>query len=122
MSEFPSLFSEDEIDRAAGHAPPAQAEQAAPPPKKPEPPAPPRETYPESALEHHHPRVVERLILFWGHSEFEPYVSSLTIDWRGGRQGFSPEVLAELFFLQSIHHERSSTATSGTPWNTIPKR
>jgi hypothetical protein len=61
-----------------------------------------QEWYPESALERHHPHVVERLVLLWGFSECGTWLDSLVIDWRGNRNGFKREVMDELLFLHAL--------------------
>jgi hypothetical protein len=55
-----------------------------------------------SALEVEFPRIMKEVLERWGTPLFEPYTKRLIIDERGGRKGFSPQVLSELLFLYSI--------------------
>jgi hypothetical protein len=91
--ELPTLFSEEEIDVVI----PKKDFKEAPPP-----PPPPGETFPESALEHFHPNLINRLTLLWGYPECHNLLDSLMVDSRGNRQGFRQEVLGELMFLHTI--------------------
>jgi hypothetical protein len=56
----------------------------------------------ESYLERRHPHITERLHLLWGFPEGGRYLAKLIIDSRGGRTGFSPEVMSELLVLATI--------------------
>lgn len=56
-----------------------------------------------SHLEAGYPRILEAIISMWGHQEMNTYFQRLSIDDRGGRQGFPPEVWAEVRTLQDIH-------------------
>jgi len=54
-------------------------------------------------LERDYRHILNRLMRIWGTPEFDPYMHDLTIDMRGGRHGFSPEVIVELMFLGELH-------------------
>jgi len=97
---LPTLFSEDELDAVL---PQNEIKKD---------PLPPKDSFPESALEHFHPNIVDRLTLLWGYPECLNLLDSLTVDSRGGRQGFRPEVLAELMFLHTILPAKSEPS----PW------
>ncbi|MEO8311820.1 MAG: hypothetical protein ABI520_11650 [Caldimonas sp.] len=52
----------------------------------------------------HHPHVVNRFAACWGDRAcVEALVDELLTDTRGGRQGFSPRVQAELVQLERLH-------------------
>jgi hypothetical protein len=54
-----------------------------------------------------HPRVANQLALCWQDYKLtERVLSSLILDQRGGRQGFSAPVLAELMDLREYHADR----------------
>ena len=56
----------------------------------------------ESHIERAHPHIVDRLRLLWGYPEGGRYLAKLIIDSRGGRTGFSHEVMSELMVLATI--------------------
>ena len=61
-------------------------------------------------LEAHYPRLMVRMIEGWSDPRFAAEINHLIVDERGGRQGFPPEVMDELWFLQQVHqtiHARS---------------
>lgn len=55
-------------------------------------------------LERDHAHILDHLMELWNTPEFDSYMHSLLIDTRGGRHGFSLEVLAELMFISELHH------------------
>ncbi len=55
-----------------------------------------------SAIEEKFPRIAKALSDVWGKEECAPYLRSLVFDERGGRQGFPPDVSAELFMLYNL--------------------
>jgi hypothetical protein len=59
--------------------------------------------YYPSALEEKFPRIADKIILMWGYPEIITFFESLTLDDRGDRVGFSPDVMSELLFLSAIH-------------------
>lgn len=60
------------------------------------------ETSDASAIEIRYPHVAKGLCDYWGKPECLSYLESLVFDQRGGRQGFPPDVSAELLFLYSL--------------------
>jgi hypothetical protein len=69
----------------------------------------------ESALERLHPHIVERLCLTWGHPEGGRYLAKLIVDMRGGRAGFSADVMAELLTLSGVAADLGGTPLEATP-------
>ena len=59
--------------------------------------------YYRSALEEKFPRIADKVVLMWGYPEIITFFESLTLDDRGDRLGFSPDVMSELLFLSAIH-------------------
>jgi hypothetical protein len=59
--------------------------------------------YYRSALEEKFPRIADKVVLMWGYPEIITFFESLTLDDRGDRHGFSPEVMSELVFLSALH-------------------
>jgi hypothetical protein len=55
-----------------------------------------------SAIEEKFPRIAMSLCECWGKEACGPYLRSLVFDERGGRQGFPPDVGAELFMLNGL--------------------
>jgi len=62
------------------------------------------------------PHLLEPLSTLWRHPELERYVSRLLVDDRGGRQGFSAEVVEELLFLAQVNHQFCPTWRPRDPW------
>jgi len=58
--------------------------------------------YPHNT-EQKYPRIVEKLELLWGTIGMGRYFNELLFDERGDREGFPPEVMAELFALNSYN-------------------
>jgi hypothetical protein len=52
-----------------------------------------------------HPRIDEQIELRWGTPDMTAKFVELLVDARGGRQGFSPDVMAALNVLDDIHRE-----------------
>jgi len=67
-------------------------------------------------LNQHYPRILDRIAQLWGTSQIDQYLQDLLLDTRGGRQGFAPEIMRELMFLQGLNLETSSTAPSRDVW------
>jgi hypothetical protein len=55
-----------------------------------------------SAIELRYPHIVKGLCGCWRKPDCQDYLSGLVFDQRGGRQGFPPEVSAELMFLYNL--------------------
>lgn len=59
------------------------------------------EEYPH-ALEQKYDRILKKIELLWDTPEIEHYFSELLIDMRGGRQGFSQDVLKDIMRLREF--------------------
>jgi uncharacterized protein len=53
-------------------------------------------------LELHHPRVLEKIIQLWHTPQMEEFFLELMVNTRSDRQGFSHEVVSELFYLSEV--------------------
>lgn len=79
------------------------------------------ELYPQ-ALEAKYSRVFNKIMAMWGTEALEAHFSDLIVDKRGGRQGFPPEVAADIILLSRLHTRVLESAgmkrpeTSGDPW------
>ena len=72
--------------------------------------------YPRN-LDARYPRILEKVSQLWGTSQIDSYFQDLLLDSRGGRQGFAPEIMQELMFLQSLHMEaQSRQEAAADPW------
>lgn len=58
-----------------------------------------------SALEEQFPHILSAIQALWGFKELNTYFTKLTIDERGGRAGFPPEVWDEIHMLLRLHQE-----------------
>jgi len=57
-------------------------------------------------LEDNFSRVFAKIMALWGTPQLDPFLSELFLDdSHGARQGFPPEVMAEIFFLSTLHDE-----------------
>lgn len=65
-------------------------------------------------LERHFPRIVGKITLMWGATDFPEFLRSLMIDDRGDRKGFPLEVIEEMMFLQELHDMRLGKRTTVT--------
>lgn len=63
------------------------------------------------SLEHDYPRVLQAIQAMWGFKELNLYFHKLTMDERGDREGFPPEVWEEIYTLMHIHE----TLLAGQP-------
>lgn len=52
-----------------------------------------------------YPHLAERVAQLWGTQAMDIFLNDLFFDRRGSRQGFSPEVMHELFMIQSRHNQ-----------------
>ena len=74
-------------------------------------------------LEAHYPRLMVRMIEGWSDPRFAAEINHLIVDERGGRQGFPPEVMDELWFLHQVHqtiHAQSETTSRPPAWHVYP--
>jgi hypothetical protein len=63
-----------------------------------------------------YPHLIQPLNTLWGHPEFDRFVSRLIVDDRGGRHGFSPDVMEELLFLAQLNHQFCPSWHPRDPW------
>ncbi|MDD5328850.1 MAG: hypothetical protein PHX38_02520 [Sulfuricella sp.] len=56
----------------------------------------------KSAIEEVYPKIMEKIVLIWGHPECAKFLNNLMIDDRGNRQGFSVDVMGELMLLAAL--------------------
>ncbi len=63
-----------------------------------------------------YPHLLQPLSTLWRHPELERYVTRLLVDDRGGRTGFSAEVVEELLFLAQVNHHFCPTWRPRDPW------
>jgi hypothetical protein len=54
-------------------------------------------------LELHHPRILEKIALFWHTPQMQNLFQELMVSTRSDRQGFSHEVVSELFYLSEVY-------------------
>ncbi len=60
-----------------------------------------------SLLDTDHPRIAEKILLHWGYKEFYPLIDKLLlVEKERSRQGFSLEVVEEIYLLQEIHDKK----------------
>lgn len=80
------------------------------------------EVYP-THLEKDFPHILEQLVSFWGTVEFETFSERLLLNSRGGRSGFPPEVVMELFHLANLHKDQMKlTRLEKTDvWGNLPE-
>ena len=57
-------------------------------------------------LEDHFDRILTQIEKLWGKPELDDYFSELLIDKRGGRQGFSEDVMRDIMFLHDYHESK----------------
>lgn len=59
----------------------------------------------QCALEAQFPHILSAIQALWGFKELNTYFTKLTLDERGGRAGFPPEVWDEIHTLLRLHQE-----------------
>jgi hypothetical protein len=59
----------------------------------------------QTALEKHFPHILAAVQTMWGYKELNTYFRKLTIDERGGRDGFPPGVWDEINTLLRLHED-----------------
>lgn len=59
----------------------------------------------KSALEMKYPNILIAIQSMWGYKELNTYFTKLTMDDRGGREGFPAEVWEEIHLLLKLHQE-----------------
>lgn len=74
-----------------------------------------------AALEAKYSRVFNNIMKYWGTDKCDEYFGDLLVDKRGGRQGFPPDVAADIAKLSRVHTRlmevrAARMATGGDPW------
>ena len=82
-------------------------------------PAPPPQDAP-CALERQFKRIADKIAASWPTPACARYIDSLLVDNRGGRQGFPPEVVSELFLLHALLEDHNPTRRD--LWEQTPLR
>jgi len=73
--------------------------------------------YPQKTAEKY-PRIIERISILWGTIGMSRYFNEILFDERGDREGFPPEVMAELFALSNYHEStKPSRSALESAWN-----
>lgn len=57
----------------------------------------------KTVLETDYPRILETITVMWGFEEMNGFFRKLSLDDRGGRQGFPPEAWDEIQTLMTLH-------------------
>lgn len=57
----------------------------------------------QTTLERRFPHIMTAIQAMWGYPELNTYFHKLTIDERGHRQGFPPDVWDDIHLLWSLH-------------------
>jgi ankyrin repeat protein len=63
-------------------------------------------------LERQFPRILNKIAELWGMPEMSAYFDELLVDSRGNRKGFPPEVVQEIFFLNTLFIQRAGKEPS----------
>jgi len=69
-----------------------------------------------SRLDERYPHILERIAQLWGTSQIDDYLQDLLLDSRGSREGFAPEVMSDLMYLQGLHIEGKERGPAGDVW------
>jgi hypothetical protein len=75
-----------------------------------------------SFVERAHPHIVERLRFLWGYPEGGRYLAQLIVDARGGRRGFSKEVMSELLTLANLAANPPQADGRAAPFQVLARR
>jgi hypothetical protein len=59
----------------------------------------------QTALEAQYPHILSAIQALWGFKEMNTYFTKLTLDERGNRAGFPPDVWDEILTLLRLHQE-----------------
>ena len=70
-----------------------------------------RDLYPQRT-EEKFPRIVEKIAVLWGSPQMARYFTELLFDDRGGREGFPPDIMTELFRLSNFHESLKPARTA----------
>jgi hypothetical protein len=78
-----------------------------------------------SVLAQQFPHIFNQLVTLIGSNQFSHYLNDILFDTRGGRQGFPPEVVSELWKLQwhsmRLDAERNAGANNDY-WSLVNKK
>ncbi len=67
----------------------------------------------DSFVDLNHKHLADKILLHWGYDEFYPFIQKLLInDKDRNRDGFSIEVMTELYQLSEIHEQLFSKKSS----------
>lgn len=78
-----------------------------------------QDVYPHQ-LEAAYPHVVEKIATLWNDPSMESCFTNLMLDQRGNRQGFTPEILLEIFALRNHYHSlRPAPARTSNTWTDL---
>ncbi len=69
-------------------------------------------------LEQDFSRIFEKVLDLWGSEKLDEFLNGLFIDDKGGRQGFPPEVMREIFALSRLNDELLAAKAQQSPWET----
>lgn len=69
------------------------------------------------ALERKYPRIFATLMMLWDTPEVEPYFVKLMVNERTDREGFPPDVAAEIVHLSLIHAGQHHKENNGDVWS-----
>ena len=72
--------------------------------------------YPHNT-EEKYPRIAGKIAALWGTAQMTKYFSELLFDDRGGRAGFPPEVMTELFRLSNYHETTKPVRAPNAAWD-----
>jgi hypothetical protein len=75
-----------------------------------------------SHVERAHPHIVQRLRFLWGYPEGGRYLAQLIIDGRGGRRGFSKQVMSELLTLANMAANPPRAEGRAAPFQPLIRR
>ena len=71
-------------------------------------------------LEAAFPNLVEKIATLWNDPAMESCFTDLMLDQRGNRQGFSPEILLEIFALRNYFHSlQPAPARTSNTWTDL---
>ena len=59
----------------------------------------------QTPLEKFFPHILSAIQAMWGYPELNVYLNKITIDTRGDREGFPPEVWDDLYLVMRLHHD-----------------
>ena len=62
------------------------------------------------------PHIVEKIANLWGTVGMPRYFNELLFNDRGSRQGFPPEIMAEIFSVSNYYDSHKPSQTTDEPW------